>query len=144
MGDVTFSILSGYDNTITSIAFSPALVQVTQPRFAPLQRLHLAESGQVWVYQLSSNVELELPIDFLDIPTADETTPAVTAGYDTLYNWLASTTQWSRLPWTLTDADGDSYAVRYMGGIESFREAIGRSQKMDRWTGTILVRRVIT
>lgn len=127
---------------ITSIAFNPTLVSILQPRFMPIQKVNIAESGHPWVYELSTNVELELPVEFLDLPTNDITSPITTAGYNTLFTFLSSTTRWSRDAFVVTTVNNDSYTVRYIRGFESFREASGRTQRGDRWTGVLTLWRL--
>ena len=126
-----------------TLNFNPALVRMVQRELSPIQRVHVADSGQIWVYELSSNVELVLPVEFEDIPGAQVTTPMATHGYDDLVSFIQNTIYWSREAFTVYDADSNAYLVQYMGGLETFREAGGRSQRAGRWTGTIQLRRVI-
>lgn len=145
MGQLIFS----YIDTATtgeltgSVSFNPALVRLVEPRFSPIQRVSLAESGQVWVFQLSSNVELEMIVDFQDIPTSALSTPVATDGYAALQQFLMTTVNWSQRAFTLTDPDGDAFTVRYIAGFDTLKEAGGRTERADRWTGTLTFRRVI-
>lgn len=134
---------SGPVGGMASITFNPALVRIVQRQYFPLQRTHVAESGQVWVYAISTNVELVLPMEFEDIPTAAVSTGVVTHGYDDLVSFVTFTLGFSRETFVVNDADGNNYVVRYMSGLETFREAEGRSQRAGRWTGTLQLRKVI-
>jgi hypothetical protein len=126
----------------TQLTFLPGLVQITQPQFRPIQRTNIAESGQLWVYELSSTIELELPVEFLDLPTGNSSGNMVCSGYNSLYAFLANTVRWSKNPFVLTDVNTNSYIVRYLRGFESLREATGRAQVADRWSGTITLWRL--
>ena len=125
------------------VTLNPALAKMTQPRLSPIQKVSIAESGEVWVYQLSSNVELELTLELLDLPTTTRATPVPHDGVTQLAAFLASSVNWSQFPFQVTDPDGDSFTVRYMTGFETMVEAAGRAQKVDSWSGTLILRRVI-
>jgi hypothetical protein len=126
-----------------TVTLNPALAKMVQPRYSPIQKVSIAESGEVWVYQLSSNIELELLIDLMDIPTTSRATPVPHDGYVQLRTFLQSSVNWSQFPFLFTDPDGDSFTVRYMTGFETLVEAAGRAQKVDSWSGTLTLRRVI-
>lgn len=125
------------------VTLNPALAKMVQPRYSPIQKVSIAESGEVWVYQLSSNVELELLVELQDIPTTTRAFPEPHDGYVQLLAFLQSSVNWSQFPFVVTDPDGDSFSVRYMAGFDSLVEAGGRAQKTDRWTGTLTLRRVV-
>ena len=129
----------------TTLVFDPAQsLRLIEPRYSPIQRVSIAESGQVWVFQLSSNIELELILDVLDMPTS-RTKPIVqsTDGYLEMYEFLSRVVNWSQRNWTLTDPDGDSFLVKNIRGCETLKEASGRGQRADFWTGSLTLRRVI-
>lgn len=127
-----------------TVSFTPGLARLVEPRYFPIQRVSIAESGQTWIFQLSSNVELELIIDLMDIPTEALTSPVETDGYTKLYTFLTTNVNWSQRAFTLTDPDGDSFSVRYIAGFDSLREAGGRTEKANRWSGSLTLRRVVT
>ena len=126
-----------------SITFNPALAKIVQRSYYPTQRVHVAEAGHLWVYEVSSNVELVLPMEFQDIPTDASDTGVITHGYDDLVSFITTTLVFSRENFSVTDADGHSYFVKYMSGLETFREAEGRSQRAGHWTGTLTLRKVL-
>ena len=125
------------------VTLNPALAKMTQPRLSPIQKVSIAESGEVWVYQLSSSVELELTLELMDIPTTTRAFPEPHDGVTQLAAFLQSSINWSQFPFVITDPDGDSFTVRYMTGFETMVEAAGRAQKVDSWSGTLILRRVI-
>ena len=127
-----------------TVSFTPGLARLVEPRYFPIQRVSIAESGQTWIFQLSSNVELELIVDLMDIPTEALTSPVETDGYTKLYTFLTTNVNWSQRAFTLTDPDGDSFSVRYIAGFDSLREAGGRTEKANRWSGSLTLRRVVT
>lgn len=135
-----------WSNTIgatASISFNPALAKIVQRQYFPIQRVHVAESGQLWVYEVSSNIPLILPLEFEDIPTDTRTDGVVTHGYDDLVSFLTHTLVFSRENFNINDADGNVYYVKYITGLETFREGEGRSQRAGHWTGTLTLRRVV-
>lgn len=127
-----------------TVSFNPGLARLVEPRYFPIQKVSIAESGQTWIFQLSSNVELELIVDLMDIPTEALTSPVETDGYTKLYTFLTTNVNWSQRAFTLTDPDGDSFSVRYIAGFDSLREAGGRTEKANRWSGSLTLRRVVT
>ena len=146
MGQITWSHTdSSPTGELTgSLSFNPALMRMVEPRYFPIQRVSIAESGQVWVFQLSSTIELELLVDVMDIPTSAQTTPVATDGQAEIYTFLATKVNWSQRAFTFTDPDGESFTVRYIGGFETLREAGGRGERADRWNGQLVLRRVVT
>lgn len=126
-----------------SITFNQALARIVQRSYYPTQRVHVAEAGHLWVYEVSSNVELVLPMEFLDIPTDASLTGVITHGYDDLVSFITRTLVFSRENFSVTDGDGNSYFVKYMSGLETFREGEGRAQRAGRWTGTLTLRKVL-
>lgn len=145
MGQMQFSYIDPIPPGIRSatVTLNPALARMVQPKYFPIQKVSIAESGEVWVYQLSSNVELELIIDLMDIPTTTQSTPAPHDGYVQLRNFLQSSVNWSQFPFTLTDPQGEIFTVRYITGFDTLTEAGGRAQKLDRWSGTLTLRQAI-
>ena len=145
MGQLILSYIdpSPTQELTATVSFNPALARLVEPRYFPIQRVSIAESGQIWTFQLSSNIELELVIDLMDIPTSALTVPVTTDGYTKLYAFLVSSVNWSQRAFTLTDPDGDSFSVRYMAGFDTLREAGGRTEKANRWSGNLTLRRVI-
>lgn len=136
-----FSAVSGV--SAASIAFNPALARLVAPKETPLQVRHVSESGRHYIFERSSNRELMWPIEFQDLPEADQTTPVSSAGYSALRAFLISNVNWSQRPFTVADPDGASADVRYWGGFETLMEAGGRSQRKGRWTGAVQLRKVL-
>lgn len=122
---------------VTTLTLNPVYCQIVQPRYMPIQKINIAESGHLWVYELSSAVELELTMDITDLPTSNQTAPLSAGGYNNLYSFLASTVVWSKNAFTMRTADGDDFVVRYLRGFDSLREASGRTQRADFWTGAL-------
>lgn len=125
-----------------TIRFAPTYSRIVEPHKAPIQRRLVAESGQSYVYTIvPQGTELELPVEFEDLPEDDETTPAETHGYNSLTNWLINVVDWSNGVFHVTDPDGDEFDCRYWSGFDTLREAAGRSRRQGSWTGVLLLRR---
>ena len=129
-------------HTVTSVSFSPAKAVVTQPHFAPVQRINISDDGHTHIFQLSSNEELRWDIDFEDLPWADDPTVQKTEGFHTLRVFIRQTLNYSQYNVSVTSPDGDIESMVYVGGLETFQEAKGRSDKRQFWTGTLSFRRV--
>ena len=123
-----------------SLTFQGALVQMTHPQTRPLQFQLVAESGKLFVVQRASIAETYLEIRFLDLHEGDM---GSLAGFSSLQSFLSTTTSWAMSAFTVTDVDLSSYFGRYVGGFDTFQEAVGRSQRATRWTGTITFRKEI-
>lgn len=129
-----------------SVSFSPALCRMTQPQYAPAQHVNIAANYSIHVFQLATSEQLILPIQFLDLPWADtgDDPREPTDGFISLLSFVRWTLNYHASTFSVTTPDGQIEAVcRYMGGIESFTEAEGRSQRAQRWTGNLLIWRVI-
>lgn len=135
MGMLTFL----YEAESLSVSFNPALAKMVRPQTTPIQRLHVAESAHSYVYQIHTNEETILNIDFEDIPEEDQAIPE-SSGYNSLSFFIQNTLNWSEKTFKFTDPDGDEYNVRYWGGFDNIQEAAGRTQKKGRWSGTIVLR----
>ena len=126
-----------------TLSYNPALAKIVQRSYYPTQRVHVAEAGHLWVYEVSTNIELVLPLEFQDIPTDASSAGVVTHGYDDLVSFVTETLVFSRENFSVTDADGNAYFVKYMSGIETCREAEGRAPRAGHWTGTLTLRKVL-
>ena len=120
----------------STLTFNPTLVKLVQPQPQPIQMRRRSLSGKIYVFTLSTNIEESLPCEFEDLHESDI---AGLSGFNSLDTFIRTTVAFSSNTFDLDDPDGDQYTVRYMGGLESFREAEGRSRVGTRWTGTILL-----
>ena len=141
---LSFPANASSDQATATVSFSPALASITQPIFAPIQRVHVADNGTLHVFQLSTNEELTWRVDFEDLPWEDETTPGQTSGYRSLRRFVRTTLNYAEQLVTITSPDGDIETMRCLGGIETFEEASGRSGHRERWTGQLTFRRQLT
>ena len=126
-----------------TLAFAAEHAIMTWPRHNPIQLMLIAESGHSYVYQRSSNQELVLTIEFLDVPERAQTVPFVTDGYNELHVFLRDVVNWSAQAFVVTDPDGDETQVRYLEGFETFREGAGRTPRAHFWTGALLFRKIL-
>lgn len=129
-----------------SVSFHNALCYMTQPQYAPGQHVNIAANFSVSVFQVTTSEQLVMPIHFQDLPWAD--TPSdpreQTDGYGSLLSFIRYTLNYYASTFQVTTPDGQIEPLcRYMGGIDSFIEAEGRSQRAQRWTGNLTIWRVI-
>lgn len=125
----------------TSISFNPALVHMTKPVYAPIQRINVADNGKVHIFQLSTNEELRWDLEFEDLPYFDDLEREQTQGFSTLRSFIRNALNYSQILIDITSPDGEVENMRYIQGIETFIEAAGQSRKKGRWTGTLHFRR---
>ena len=125
-----------------SVSFSPALARIVHPQFAPVQRVHAADSGRLHVWQPSVNESLRWDAEFTDLPLDDDAVRQ-TQGYQSLRDFVRTTVSYSQQLVLVTSPDGDQETMRYLGGLETFVEASGESRRHLRWTGVLqLVRQL--
>ena len=149
VGAAGYCILKCYTSNdiaqFVSVSFVNTLAKVVQFQFSPIQKVNVAVNGSIHVFQLTDNEPLTIPIEFSDLPYDTSTrSPVATDGYAELLSFVRYTLNYHASTCELTTPDGEVETVRYLGGIESFREAEGRAQKIMRWTGQIQFTRVLT
>ena len=130
-----------------SVSFHNALCYMTQPQYAPVQHVNIAVNFSVHVFQVATTEQLVLPVHFQDLPWDDSPNDPreQTDGYMSLLSFIRYTLNYHASTFAVTTPDGQIEPVcRYMGGVESFVEAEGRSQRAQRWTGNLTFWRVIT
>ncbi len=130
-----------------SVSFHNGLCRMTQPQYAPAQHVNIAANFSIHVFQLATSEQLVLPIKFLDLPWDDSPTDPreITDGYASLLSFVRYTLNYHASTFSVTTPDGMVEPVcRYMGGIEGFVEAEGRSERAQRWSGDLLIWRVVT
>ena len=149
VGSASFMVLAWLDPSGAGhdvvLGFNPTLAKIVQPQYSPLQVINVAVGGQFHVFQLSPREPLHIPAEFEDLPWDDQITdPAEpTYGFNSLQHFIRYTINYHSSVCYLQYPDGQIETVRYLGGLDSFREAEGRSQKAQRWTGTLLFGRFI-
>lgn len=149
IGNAGYLILTCFDASGTgasvSVSFNPTLCTMTQYQLQPLQRVNVAVNGSIHVYQLSDNEPFTMSVDFKDLPWDDSfVNPEPTEGFATLMSFVRTTLNYYASTMQMITPDGILEIVRYGGGLDGFREAEGRSQRAQRWTGTISFNRVLT
>lgn len=121
-----------------TLVLDPSHTIVQEERIIPIQRTRTSESGAVYTFQLSANREqlFEAMVDSL--PSVDY---GSYDGFNSLKAFFASTgVNYSASTWTFrhTDTTGTAVTVRYISGLETFRESeSGRAPRKDSWTGRI-------
>jgi hypothetical protein len=145
IGDPGYLVLSWASGvgTSVSVSFTAAYARVTQFEYAPTQRINLAVSGRLHVFQLTSNESLVLPTIWHDMPFFDGTTDPrgnYTQGLQSLLSFIRYTLNYYANSCTIMCPDGQIEHVQYWGGLEGFQEA-GDGQSMSpraqRWSGTL-------
>ena len=149
VGSPGYLILTCFDASGTgasvSVSFNPTLCTMTQYQLQPLQRVNVAVNGSIHVYQLSDNEPFTMSVDFKDLPWDDSfVNPEPTEGFATLLSFVRTTLNYYASTFQVITPDGILEICRYMGGIDGFREAEGRSQRAQRWTGNLQFTRVLT
>ena len=149
VGNPGFCIFQFIDPTTSpyvvtsSVSFSNAKAVIYQPMFAPIQRVNLSESGQTFIFQLSTNEELTFDVQFQELPY-DDSPVEQSQGFATLRDFVRFNLNYSQFGVIVTAPDGFIETCRYIKGLESFQEAKGQSQKRQRWAGTMTFRRLFT
>lgn len=148
VGNPGFLILTCFESATgnsVSVSFNPTLCKMVQPQFGPLQKVNVAVGGQFHIFQLSDNEPLVFPVEFMDLPwNSSDQNPEPTQGYADLLSFVRYTLNYWASTCQITTPDGMVETVRYNGGIDTFREAEGRSQRAQRWTGNIQFVRVLS
>ena len=149
VGNPSFLVLTWTDPAETGrqiiLGFNPTLTKIVQWEYMPLQIPTIAVGGQFFVLELSPNEPRRFMLECEDLPWDDQTTdPAEpTRGFNSLQHFVRYTLNYHSSACALLTPDGQIETVRYLGGLDSFREAEGRSQKAQRWTGTLLFGREV-
>lgn len=129
-----------------SVSFIPTYAKMTHPQPSALQVVNVAVGGQIHVYELSRNEPLTWTVEFVELPYLDndlrQTIP--TQGYLALQSFIRYTLSYAMNPCHITSPDGYLETMRYLGGLDSFTEAQGQSQKVQRWNGMLTFGRDIT
>ena len=124
-----------------SLLLNPALVVVQTESITPIQRVTETEDGKIWVVQLSGSRRQTFEVTVVDLPDADF---VGTSGYTSLKAFIQSTLNYSESPCDFThDNIGAVTTVRYMGGLEGFREAEGIARIKGRWSGRLVFQKVL-
>jgi hypothetical protein len=128
-----------------SVSFNPGHARSLQYQLSPLQKVNIAVNNSVHIFQLAPQEPFQIPIEFVDIGWADDDpAPNGGQGFLALMSFIRYTLNYHEETFQVTTPDGVVEQVRYMGGLDSFREAAGQAQKHNRWNGTIFLTRVIT
>ena len=130
------------EETVTTLAFSPALAQIVHPQWAAFQRVNAADNQKLFVFSISPNEQLDWALEFIDLPWDDDALRQ-TQGYQALRNFVRTTLNYSEQLFVVQSPDGDVEVVRYLRGLETFVEAGGQSKRHLRWQGTLIVRRYL-
>src|ERR1043166_2960796 len=127
-----------------SVSFIPTLAKMVNPKPGPLQRVNLAVGGQIHVFQFSPNESLQWDLVFTDIPYYDND-PRIprSQGFQSLQRFIRYTLNYHTNVCTVTTPDGFIETMQYIGGLESFQEALGHTEKVTYWTGQLSFLRVI-
>ncbi len=130
-----------------SVSFLPTLVKMVQPQYAPLQKINIALNGAIHIFQYGTEETLVWPIDVTDLPYDQQAAQYIghpTDGFLDLLSFIRSTVNYTAYQFTVLTPDGQIEAVRYLKGIDQFREAAGQTNRAQFWTGQLTLMRVIT
>lgn len=135
---------SGGTGSTVSVSFSPVFAHSLQYQLSPIQKVNVAVTGGLHIFQLGTQEIFNLPIEFTNLPW-DDNDPAPNAGqgFASLMSYIRYVLNYHQYTCLLTTPDGIQEQVRYLGGLDAFREASGQAQKHNRWDGTVLFTRVI-
>ena len=129
-----------------SVSFLPTLTRITQHQFAPLQKVNVSINGTIHIFQYGTQELLTWQLQCIDMPY-DQTTGSrlghPTDTFTDLLSFVRTTLNYSEQPLTVLTPDGLVEQMRYLGGIESFQEATGQTQRAQFWTGTLTLQRLI-
>lgn len=129
-----------------AVSFLPTLVKIVQHQFTPLQKVNLSINGTVHVFQFGTQEPLRWQLEFVDLPYNTLFSRAIghpTQGFEDLLSFVRTTLNYSEKVFTVVAPDGQVEQMRYLNGIEQFREAAGQTNKLGFWTGTLAVTRII-
>lgn len=140
----TWTASTGTGSTV-SVSFNPGHARSLQYQLSPLQKVNVAVNGSVKIFQLGTQEVFNLPIEFVDLAWDDnDPAPNGGQGFLALMSFIRYTINYHEETFTLITPDGVQETVRYLGGLDSFREMSGQAQRHNRWNGNIFLTRVIT
>jgi len=129
-----------------SVSFLPTLVRIVQHQFTPLQKVNMSINGTVHVFQFGTQEPLKWQLEFVDLPYNNVTARFIghpTQGFEDLLSFVRQTINYGEKVFTVLHPDGQVETMRYLAGIDQFREAAGQTNKLGFWTGNLTVTRVI-
>jgi hypothetical protein len=134
-----YIILQSIDRTVVA-QYLPTLAQMTQPQPGALQLVNQAIGGQLYIFPLASAEPLTWTLHFADVPFFDQGNLGghPTNGFQSLQSFVRTTLNYSRNTCNIILPDGTSAVMRYLAGLDTFTEAVGRTTKVAMWTGTLL------
>lgn len=94
----------------TTKTFRPGNIQATLLTDVHRQRRMLSSDGTVRVLEVSTTDDRLIQIKIVQLPLADD---GSFAGYTSLRTFLNTTVNWAQNTFTFTDADSDSFTVRF-------------------------------
>ena len=128
-----------------SVSFNPGHARSLQYQLSPLQRINVCVNGSVKIFQLGTQEIFNLPLEFVDLAwDDDDPMPVGGQGFLALMSFIRYTINYSQETFEIVTPDGVIEQVRYLNGLDDFREASGQAQKHNRWNGTIFLTRHIT
>ena len=119
--------------TVT-LTLRASMVQGIVPQTSFVQQVHIAHGGRSFVFS-PGFVPVQQTVLTLDVRNLFEDDEDGYSGYTSLTNCIITTMQGSVALATLIDADGEGYTVRYLSGLESFRE-----EQKGQWSGQLAFR----
>ena len=149
VGNTGYCVLSwadplGLDNV--SISFLPTLCKIVNHQYAPLQKTNISINGTIHVLQYGPQELLQWVLEMQDLPYDIQASRRIghpTDGFVDLLSFVRTTVNYTAKPFTCMTPDGQIEQVRYMKGLETFREAAGATNRAQFWTGTLTVMRII-
>jgi hypothetical protein len=147
VGNAGYLVLQRIDITgaspTVSVSFVPTLAKMVHPQHSPLQYINVAVGGSIHTYQYSTNEPLTWTVIFQDLPFFDNDIlqPVVTQGFQALQSFIRYTLNYCANPCIMTTPDGYIETMRYINGLETFAEAEGQTQKVQRWSGQLVFSR---
>lgn len=118
--------------TATTRTFRPGNFQAALVEDHPRQRKLVSSDGTVRILEVSTTDDRFIRVTIEQLPLADD---GSFHGYTSLRTFLLTTLNWAQTTATLTDADGDSWTVRYWDTLFALREV-----KKDVFSGVLLFR----
>ena len=116
----------------TTKTFRPGNIQATLLSDQHRQRRLVSSDGTVRVLEVSTVDDRLIQIRVVQLPRADD---GSFAGYDSLRTFLNTTINWAQNTFTFTDADSDSFTVRWWSDSLDLEET-----KKDVFEGSFLLR----
>ena len=116
----------------TTKTFRPGNIQATLLSDQHRQRRLVSSDGTVRVLEVSTVDDRLIQIRVVQLPRADD---GSFAGYDSLRTFLNTTINWAQNTFTFTDADSDSFTVRWWADSLDLEET-----KKDVFEGSFLLR----